>query len=110
MKTIRNGAVPCVEDAVTYMARFENEGALEAGVVLYHRIMKDGLKLPTKDDKELHDHHFICLQNVVKLFLEKAVLDNGNAYQKKLNVIYQLDMFNLTLFPYESLLLNSLLS
>ena len=60
---------------------------MEAGVNLYMKSMDEGLKLPTKDDMELNKHHFTCLQSAVKLFLEKAVMDEQNMFQRKMNVI-----------------------
>ena len=79
---IRNGAVPCVENAIKSLALIENSKAVETAIQLYHKEMGCGIKLPTKDDKTLNDYHFNCLQNAVKHFLEKAVMDEDNEFQR----------------------------
>ena len=83
---IRNGAVPCVENAIKSLALIENSRAVEAGVQLYTKDMECGIKLPTKDDQTLNNHHFNCLQKALKYFLDKAVMDEENQFQKDLNV------------------------
>ncbi len=83
---IRNGAVPCVENAIKSLALIENSKAVETALQQYKDQMNSGLKLPTRNDQTLNDHHFQCLRNAVKRFLELAVLDEDNEFQKELNV------------------------
>ena len=84
-EAIRNGAIPCVENALKSLALIENTRAVEEAFLFYQHEMET-LQLPTKDDKTLNDHHFSCLQNAIKLFLSKAIMDENNQFQGKLNV------------------------
>ena len=93
MDAIRNGAVPCVENAIKSLALIENSKAVESAIRVYNKEMETGIKLPTKDDKTLNDHHFNCLQKAVKHFLEKAVMDEDNEFQKELNVNICISLF-----------------
>ena len=86
VNAIRNGAVPCVESAIKSMALIENNRAVEAGFKLYTENMESGINLPTKDDQTLNSHHFSCLQKALKYFLDKAIMDEKNKFQKELNV------------------------
>lgn len=90
MDAIRDGAVPCIENAVSAMATIENTRAVDETVALYRHTMSEVVTLPTPDDKTLSDLHEKTLKVAIKHFLDKAVFDNDTIYQEKANVCYHL--------------------
>lgn len=82
---IRNGVVPCIENAVTSMAVMENSRNVEEALAQYKNAMAQ-LALPTPDDKTLSDAHGVALKEAVKYFVSRAVFDNDHGFQNDLNV------------------------
>lgn len=83
---ITNGAVPCVESAVTALARAENKAAVEAAVAEYQRGMEQGLVLPTPSHSALMAVHQDCVQRAITLFLSRAFADHERQYHAELVV------------------------
>ena len=86
VETIRDGKMPCIENAVISMAVIENSRAVEEGLALYNLAMSHSVVMPTPDDKTLTDAHMAALKDAIKLFLTKAVFDSSHEYQETLNV------------------------
>ncbi|XP_052535287.1 guanylate-binding protein 1-like isoform X1 [Tympanuchus pallidicinctus] len=81
---ITSGAVPCVESAVTALARAENSAAVEAAVAEYQRGMEQGLVLPTASRSALVAVHRDCEQRAIALFLSRAFADHERQYHAEL--------------------------
>ncbi|XP_042747768.1 guanylate-binding protein 1-like [Lagopus leucura] len=81
---ITSGAVPCVESAVTALARAENSAAVEAAVAEYQRGMEHGLVLPTASRSALVAVHWDCEQRAIALFLSRAFADHERQYHAEL--------------------------
>ncbi|XP_021239709.1 guanylate-binding protein 1-like [Numida meleagris] len=81
---ITSGDVPCVESAVTALARAENTAAVEAAVAEYQRGMEQGLVLPTASYDMLVAVHRDWEQRAIALFLSRAFADNGRQYHAEL--------------------------
>ncbi|XP_048813331.1 guanylate-binding protein 1-like isoform X2 [Lagopus muta] len=81
---ITSGAVPCVESAVTALARAENSAAVEAAVAEYQRGMEHGLVLPTASRSALVAVHRDCEQRAITLFLSRAFADHERQYHAEL--------------------------
>ena len=95
VEAIHSGALPCIENAIKSMSIIENSRAVAGGVQLYTDMM-DKLSLPTPTDTALTDHHFNCLKEAVKYYLDKAIMDEDHEYQKNMNVSMN-HLFNVVL-------------
>ncbi|XP_052555135.1 guanylate-binding protein 1-like isoform X1 [Tympanuchus pallidicinctus] len=81
---IVKGKVPCVESAVTALARTENTAAVAAAVAEYQKGMEQDLVLPTDSRATLVDVHQRWERRAVTLFLSCAFADNERTYQCQL--------------------------
>lgn len=86
MAAISSGSVPCVESAVTALARAENSAAVQAAVAEYQQGMEQDLVLPTDSRAVLVDVHRRWERRAVTLFLSHAFADNERTYQCQLMV------------------------
>ncbi|XP_072203741.1 guanylate-binding protein 1-like [Excalfactoria chinensis] len=84
MAAISSGAVPCVESAVTALARAENSAAVQAAVAEYQKGMEQRLVLPTASYEELVAVHQDCEQRAIALFLSRAFADHDHKYHSEL--------------------------
>ncbi|XP_072211537.1 guanylate-binding protein 1-like [Excalfactoria chinensis] len=82
--TIARGEVPCVESAVTALARAENNAAVAAAVAEYKKGMEQDLVLPTDSRATLMDVHQRWERHAITLFLSRAFADNERTYQCQL--------------------------
>ncbi|KAL3836665.1 hypothetical protein ACJMK2_022087 [Sinanodonta woodiana] len=82
---IRNGSVPCVEDALTTMAELENRKLVERCREIYIKEMEVILTLPTPDEKTLLDAHQQCMKKAADYFLEKRIYDLDEKFQTEAN-------------------------
>ncbi|XP_015738975.1 guanylate-binding protein 1-like [Coturnix japonica] len=82
--TIAKGEVPCVESAVTALARTENTAAVAAAVAEYKKGMEKDLVLPTDSRATLIDVHQRWERHAITLFLSRAFADNERTYQCQL--------------------------
>lgn len=84
--TIVKGKVPCVESAVTALARTRNTEAVAEAVAEYRKGMEQDLVLPTDSRAMLVDVHRRWERRAVTLFLSHAFADNERTYQCQLIV------------------------
>lgn len=82
--TIVKGKVPCVESAVTALARTRNTEAVAEAVAEYRKGMEQDLVLPTDSRAVLVDVHRRWERRAVTLFLSHAFADNERTYQCQL--------------------------
>ncbi|KAK3607931.1 hypothetical protein CHS0354_006524 [Potamilus streckersoni] len=87
VEAIRNGSVPCVEDALSTMAETENKKLLESCCEIYTREMGVILKLPTPDEQTLLDAHQQCMNKAADYFLEKYIYDKDKKFQMEAKVL-----------------------
>ncbi|XP_046781929.1 guanylate binding protein isoform X2 [Gallus gallus] len=81
---ISSGSVPCVESAVTALARAENNAAVQAAVAEYQQGMEQDLVLPTASYDALLAVHRDCEQRALALFLSRAFADHEHQYHDEL--------------------------
>ncbi|NP_989983.3 guanylate binding protein [Gallus gallus] len=81
---ISSGSVPCVESAVTALARAENSAAVQAAVAEYQQGMEHDLVLPTASYDALLAVHRDCEQRALALFLSRAFADHEHQYHDEL--------------------------
>ncbi|XP_021231265.1 guanylate-binding protein 1-like [Numida meleagris] len=81
---IKKGEVPCVESAVTALARAENTAAVAAAMAEYWQGMEQNLVLPTDSRTTLVDMHQVWERHAVTFFLSRAFADNERTYQCQL--------------------------
>lgn len=86
MAAISSGSVPCVESAVTALARAENNAAVQAAVAEYQQGMEQDLVLPTASYDALLAVHRDCEQRALALFLSRAFADHEHQYHDELVV------------------------
>ncbi|XP_013405776.1 guanylate-binding protein 2-like [Lingula anatina] len=82
---INDGAVPCVQSAVTVMGRNECKQAIKLASAAYEREMDDALgeALPV-DIEGLSEKHQSAFDSAVKLYHANAMLDSDGEYSEKL--------------------------
>ena len=85
VEAIRNGAVPCIESALTSMTTIENEKAVENALELYKRMMLE-LPIPASDKTTLNNAHSKCHGCASEQFLKQCVFDDEMFYKRKLEV------------------------
>ena len=85
--TINNGAVPCLENAVTSLAHLENSAAVQKAANHYSEKMTQQLSLPTDTFQELLEVHAACEKEAIAIFMERSFKDDKRMFQKKLVVI-----------------------
>ncbi|XP_078073377.1 guanylate-binding protein 1-like [Mustelus asterias] len=88
VETIASGDVPCIEDAVTSMAKIENTAALTDGIALYKQQMDLRVKLPTETE-ELAKMDILCRKEAFELFMKNSFKDQDQAYYKQLQANVQ---------------------
>ncbi|XP_050011729.1 guanylate-binding protein 6-like isoform X2 [Alexandromys fortis] len=81
---INNGAVPCLDDAVTTLAQRENSAAVQKAAEHYSEQMDQRLMLPTDTLQELLDVHTACEKEAIAVFMEHSFKDENQQFQKKL--------------------------
>ncbi len=85
VSSIRNGAVPCIDSAVTAMATLENSRVIAEALEKYKEGMAR-LMLPTEDDTALAEAHSLALDEAIEYFAEKSIFDNDHKFRDKLSV------------------------
>ncbi|XP_067865534.1 guanylate-binding protein 1-like [Heterodontus francisci] len=83
VETIASGMVPCIEDAVTSMAKIENTAAVTDGLALYQKQMDLMVKLPAETE-ELAKMHTQCWKEATDVFMRSSFNDQDKAYYKQL--------------------------
>lgn len=86
VSAIRDGAVPCIENAVDAMAQIENARAMEEGVQLYRKLFQEDVIFPTPDSETLPVVHSKALSSAIKHFLDKVFCDKNQEFQIRMNV------------------------
>ncbi|XP_021562734.1 guanylate-binding protein 4-like isoform X2 [Carlito syrichta] len=81
---INSGGIPCLENAVTTLAKFENSAAVQKAVDHYSHQMVQRLKLPTDTLQELLDLHTACEKEAIEVFMEHSFKDDKREFQKEL--------------------------
>ncbi|XP_015730010.2 guanylate-binding protein 1-like [Coturnix japonica] len=84
MAAISSGTVPCVESAVTALARAENSAAVQAALAEYQQGMEQGLVLPTASNEALVAVHQNCEKRAIATFLSRAFADHDRQYHAEL--------------------------
>ena len=85
--SIRNGVVPCIENAVTSMAATENSRVIEEAIQIY-RARMERVVMPTPDDATLSDAQGLAMDEAINHFAERAIFDSDQKFQNKLNVSF----------------------
>ncbi|KAG8519493.1 Guanylate-binding protein 6 [Galemys pyrenaicus] len=84
--TINSGAVPCLEDAVTTLARLENSAVVQKAADHYSQQMAQRVSFPTDTLQELLDMHVACEREATAIFMEHSFKDENQEFQKNLVV------------------------
>ena len=84
--TINNGAIPCLENAVTSLAQLENSVAVQKAADHYSEQMAQRLNLPTDTLQELLEVHAACEKEAIAIFMERSFKDENKEFQKNLVV------------------------
>ncbi|XP_067830006.1 guanylate-binding protein 1-like [Heptranchias perlo] len=92
--TIASGSVPCIDDAVTCMAKIENTAALTDALTHYQQRMDLMAKLPTETE-DLAEMHTLCRKEAIELFMKHSFNDRDQAYYKQLVAEVQNHFFEL---------------
>ena len=79
---IREGKIPCIESAVSYVSKVENTKAIDNALGVYDSDMT-GLRFPT-DEANLHQQHMAAQTKAMKAFATLSVLDKSQEYQTTL--------------------------
>ncbi|XP_055979139.1 guanylate-binding protein 6-like [Sorex fumeus] len=82
--TIRSGAVPCLENAVTALAELENSAAVRMASDHYSEQMTKKVKFPTETVQELLDMHATCENEAIAIFMKYSFKDKNQEFQKEL--------------------------
>ncbi|KAM5323996.1 guanylate-binding protein 6 isoform 4-T5 [Glossophaga mutica] len=82
--TINSGAVPCLENTVTTLARIENSVAMQKAADHYSEQMAQQVRFPTDTLQELLDLHTACEREAIAMFMENSFKDEKQEFQKKL--------------------------
>ncbi|XP_078422601.1 guanylate-binding protein 1-like [Cetorhinus maximus] len=83
VETIASGMVPCIEDAVSSIAKIENTAALKDGLAHYKQQMDLMVKIPTETE-ELAKMHTQCQKEAFDLFMRRSFNDQDQAYYKQM--------------------------
>ncbi|XP_072331815.1 guanylate-binding protein 2-like [Scyliorhinus torazame] len=83
VETIASGMVPCIEDAVTSMAKIENTAALAESLAHYQQQMALRVKIPT-DTEELAKMNTLYWKEAIELFMKNSFNDQDQVYYKQL--------------------------
>ncbi|XP_008059927.1 guanylate-binding protein 7-like isoform X2 [Carlito syrichta] len=88
VNAINSGEVPCLENAVTTLALFENAEAVRKAADHYSQLMAQRLKLPTDTLQELLSVHAVCERKAITVFMERSFKDNKREFQEQfMNII-----------------------
>lgn len=87
MEAINNGTVPCMENAVTTLAKRENSAAVQEAAQHYSELMTQQVRFPTDTLQELLDLHAACEREALAVFMKRSFKDEEQEFQKKLVVI-----------------------
>lgn len=86
VEAIRNGAMPCIENAVLALAQTENEAAVRDALKRYGEMMELLLELPTESVAEFLVAHAECEKEAIQVFLARSFKDEDQEFQKRLGV------------------------
>lgn len=84
--SIKNGGLPCIENAVETTAKLVNSEAIRESVELYKDQMSRNVSLPTDTVQQLSEANFSCQRDATALFLEKVVFDTDDKCYQELPV------------------------
>ena len=88
VQAIRDGKIPCIESAVTYITKIENTKALEKAIEVYNSEIA-GLEFPV-DGKVLEERHSQAQKKASERFSDLAILDeNQECYDSLRNTLSQ---------------------
>ncbi|XP_062049416.1 guanylate-binding protein 7-like [Lepus europaeus] len=85
LDAINRGTVPCLENAVTALAKRENAAALQKAADHYSRQMTQQVRFPTATLQELLDVHAACEREATAIFMEHSFKDEKLEFRKKLS-------------------------
>ncbi|XP_067830010.1 guanylate-binding protein 1-like [Heptranchias perlo] len=92
--TIASGAVPCLENAVTSLAKIENTAAITDALTHYKKQMEKMVELPVVNEK-LTEIHTQCQKEAFDLFMRRSFGDQDQEYYKQLVAEVQKHYFEL---------------
>ncbi|XP_040607609.1 guanylate-binding protein 4 [Mesocricetus auratus] len=81
---IKNGTVPCLENAVYTLAERENSIAVQKAADHYNEQMTQQVRLPTDTLQELLDIHAVCEKKAIAVFMDHSFKDYQQKFQEKL--------------------------
>ncbi|XP_038669123.1 guanylate-binding protein 1-like [Scyliorhinus canicula] len=83
VSAIATGAVPCLDDAVTSMARMENAVAVRLASDHYRQQMEQQVVNMPMETRELSDIHGNCEKEALGVFMQRSFKDQHQEYQKQ---------------------------
>nr|XP_055059537.1 guanylate-binding protein 1-like [Misgurnus anguillicaudatus]XP_055059538.1 guanylate-binding protein 1-like [Misgurnus anguillicaudatus] len=81
--SIRNGSVPCLENAVISLAKIHNGKAVDEALQLYVSEMLKSIQFPV-DPKQLSNIHELAEKKAIEVFIRKSFNDTDQNYQRQL--------------------------
>ncbi|KAM6217094.1 guanylate-binding protein 7-like [Rhynchocyon petersi] len=94
VNAIESGAVPCLENAVTTLARRENLVAMQKAADHYNALMAQRLRLPTDTLQEFLDVHATCEKEAIAVFLEHSFKDENQEFHRQLMITMEKEKEN----------------
>ena len=86
LDAINRGIVPSTESAIKALSLVENQKTVEKSLELYKKLMHNRLELSVPTEDLLCRIHLQCHQEAVSFFMERALMDEGDAKLAELNV------------------------
>ncbi|KAG7458962.1 hypothetical protein MATL_G00226200 [Megalops atlanticus] len=84
VEAIRNGQVPCLQNAVLALSHFTNSTGVQQSHALYRQLLEERVKLPTETEEELFRVHEGCQKEAVQRFMACSFKDDDQHYQNEL--------------------------
>lgn len=100
MDSIRNGCMPCIENAVVALAQIENQAAVKDALNRYEAMVDLMLSPPTEDVTEVLQVHAACEEEAIQVFLARAFKDDDQVHQRELGVQDSMSLVGIGCWPY----------
>ncbi|KAM6217093.1 LOW QUALITY PROTEIN: guanylate-binding protein 7-like [Rhynchocyon petersi] len=94
VNAIESGAVLCLENTVTTLARRENLVAVQKAADHYNALMAQRLRLPTDTLQEFLDVHAACEKEAIAVFLEYSFKDENQEFHRQLMITMEKEKEN----------------
>ncbi|XP_053307640.1 guanylate-binding protein 1-like [Spea bombifrons] len=86
VESIKNGSIPCMENAVLSLATVENTAATKEGLSIYMDKMSQGDIVFPMEQEDFLKLHSDCENMAVEAFLKRSFKDDKREYQTKLMI------------------------